>query len=180
MKAFLVGCLVGAALWWGVGMLMAPSPDEIEALERHEKALAGQLHRERSAVLRDTETVHRVIGEWPDLRLALADPALPAALRLRAVTWGDHLTEGCSLLVRDCTTALATSDSLTATVREERDEWKRLARGPFLQKSAEVFLEDGRLMGAAEIDAGRGRVSAVARVEVDTLARLSWGVRVRF
>lgn len=89
--------------------------------------------------------------------------------------------------IRSCSIALTTCQELAALQGARADSalrlaalWHRQARGPLLRPSAElVFLgRTPRLAGVLE--AGPRRLSAVARLEVDSLPRFAAGVRYQF
>jgi hypothetical protein len=88
--------------------------------------------------------------------------------------------------IRSCAIALTTCQELAALERARADSaerlaqlWHHVARGPFLRPSAELLFAGSHPRAAAQLEAGR-RLSAVARLEVDTLPRLWAGLRYQF
>lgn len=88
--------------------------------------------------------------------------------------------------IRSCAIALTTCQELAALQGARADSALRLAelyrhqaRGPFLRPSAELLFAGSHPRAAAQLEAGR-RLSAVARLEVDTLPRLWAGLRYQF
>lgn len=89
--------------------------------------------------------------------------------------------------IRSCSIALTTCQQLAALERERADSaerlallWRRQARGPFLRPYAELLFEGRTPRLAGVLEAGPQRLSAVARLEVDSLPRFSAGIRYRF
>ncbi len=88
--------------------------------------------------------------------------------------------------IRSCSIALTTCQELAALERARADSaehlaelWRKVARGPFLRPSAELLFSGSYPRAAAQLEAGR-RLSAVARLEIDTLPRFWAGLHYQF
>lgn len=180
LRLFALGAFAGVCLLYSLERWNS-SIDQAE-IRSTDAWLASANHR--AAAERDTLRVQVVTAtrwrtRWDTLTQV-------DSLRLTDTVWVRQLLVAGDSAVRSCSIALRTCQELASLERDRADSaehlaelWRKVARGPFLRPSAELLFAGSHPRAAATLEAGR-RLSAVARLEVDTLPRLWTGLRYQF
>lgn len=181
LRLFALGAFAGVAiLLW----LERRSGDidraEIRSVEAWLSSAAGRAAAKRHQLQHQVQVFDHWVTVWDTIiHVDTLEATDTVRIPVRVLVVADST-------IRSCTIALTTCQELAALEHERADSadhlaelWRKVARGPFLRPSAELLFAGSHPRAAAQLEAGR-RLSAVARLEVDTLPRLWVGLRYQF
>jgi hypothetical protein len=180
LRLLALGIFAGMALlFWLQQQNAAIDQAEIHSLEDFVSAIGHRAEAKRDTLQGQVRVFDRWRTRWDTLTRV-------DSLRVTDTVWVHAVLAAADTTIRSCAIALTTCQQLAALERERADSaeqlaqlWWKVARGPFLRPSAELLFSGSHPRAVATIEAGR-RLSAVARLEVDTLPRIWAGLRYRF
>ena len=184
LRLVALGAFVGVALLlWLEHRNEAIQSQEIASLEAWEKEARGRLRHALARRDSTRATATNLRARYRGLRTdTLYLPGKPdtVCVPVSTIALADSTIAADSTAAADADTVTAIAVPLADSADRRADLEKKRARGPFLRPAVELLFEGRTPRLAGVLEAGPQRLSAVARLEVDSLPRFAFGVRYRF
>jgi hypothetical protein len=183
LRLFALGAFAGVALLlWLQVRSSATQSQEIASLESWEK---GARLRLSHALTRQSTTREAAVSLRGRYRAFHADtlylPGKPdtVCVPIALIATADSTINADSTDQTASDTVVAIAVPLADSADRRADLEKKRAKGPWIRSYAELLFSGSHPRAAAQLEAGR-RLSAVARLEIDTLPRIWAGLRYQF
>lgn len=175
LRLALALALVLALIGWAVQRRAATVAER----RAHVAQAAADSLRRRGDSLRvvyQTDTVR--LTRWRTRWDSITGPGVVDTVPVEVIIQvADSTIQACTLALRTCEQRVAVERERGDSLQSAADQWRKVARGPWLVPRVEATLT-GDLVPqvAGEVTLGRGRVKGLARVEVGEAATARFGL----